>query len=153
MDRPLKFKRVFEYDNGDITMEPWGAIDYENKSVEDFSAFKSPAHITGAYPIADIQYIGMNDRYNKEIYEGDILRVLAEDGNYNILVVEYGTARRMVSAANGSGELIKVDIPCFFFRHTKSRNKTFPIVLNHKNLHDLDMLEIIGNIFENPEML
>ena len=93
------------------------------------------------------QFTGLLDKQGKEIYEGDILTILAEDSKINKLVVKYGIARREMK----SGWI--VDIPCFYFDLMGANFKAFPIVKNYKGKHDLTMLEIIGNIWENPELL
>ena len=46
-----------------------------------------------------------------------------------------------------------VDIPSFYFDLIGGNFKAFPIVKNYKGVHDLTMLEIIGNRFENPELM
>ena len=95
-----------------------------------------------------MQYIGMKDKNEKEIYEGDITRIPAEDGGVNAFVVKYGIARRDMKSG------WTVDIPCFYFDliHEK-KFKAFPIVKNFKGVHDLTMMEITGNIYENPELI
>ena len=45
-----------------------------------------------------------------------------------------------------------VDIPSFYFDSMNSNFKAFPIVKNYMGVHDLTMLEIIDNIYENPEL-
>jgi len=35
----------------------------------------------------------------------------------------------------------------------KGYRKTNPIVKNYCGKHDLEIIEVIGNIFENPELL
>lgn len=95
------------------------------------------------------QFIGLKDMVGREIYEGDILEILAENQEINRLVIKFGLARRRMY-------IDVVDIPCFYFEliTTDVKNtKTFPIVINWNGVHDLDMLQVIGNIYENPELL
>lgn len=93
------------------------------------------------------QYTGLKDKNGKEIYEGDVTRILNEYEDYNTHIVKYGIAQRQM--ANG----YIVDIPGFYFEHTDSGFKSFPIVYNYNQKHDLEMLEVIGNIFENQGLL
>ena len=46
----------------------------------------------------------------------------------------------------------EVDIPCFYFDVIGAAFKAFPIVENYAGLHDLVMLQIVGNIYTNPEL-
>ena len=94
-----------------------------------------------------MQYTGLHDKNGIEIYEGDILRIKAENGKWNILVVKYGIARREMKSG------WTVDIPSFYFDLVGADFKAFPIVKNYKGKHDLTMLEVIGDIYSNPELL
>jgi uncharacterized phage protein (TIGR01671 family) len=76
-----------------------------------------------------LQFTGLKDKNNKEIYEGDIVEINFNDGlNPNrICRVEWG---------HHGWEL--------FYKNSNER----PAYYNH-----FDGLIIIGNIFENPELL
>ena len=80
-----------------------------------------------SYPESDwqiMQYTGLKDKNGKEIYEGDIGRW--PSGNNSI--IEWDSDRG-----------------CFTANHTDGRGGRFGIVTSY--------VEIIGNIFENPELL
>uniref|UniRef100_A0A6M3XJK2 Putative YopX protein n=1 Tax=viral metagenome TaxID=1070528 RepID=A0A6M3XJK2_9ZZZZ len=94
-----------------------------------------------------MQYTGLKDKNGKEIYEGDITSIQAEDGKINKFIVRFGIAQRIMQ----TGWL--VDIPSFYFDLIGGDFKAFPIVINYKGKHDLEMMKIIGNIYENPEIL
>lgn len=72
-----------------------------------------------------MQFTGLHDKYDKEIYEGDILAVISNGAPHEVFWEENGWS----IAPNGNRER----------PHT-----TF--------LHDGEM-EIIGNIYQNPELL
>lgn len=94
--------------------------------------------IQGEYPTIPImQYTGLNDKNGKDIYEGDIVNL----GLKNTFTVEL---------KNGS----------FILRHTKIKeiDDTFKVWGNLSRVEDIDLkfnlkIEVIGNIYENPELL
>ncbi len=94
-----------------------------------------------------MQYAGVKDKNGKKIYEGDITEILAEDNKMNRFIVKYGVIQRKMA----SGWL--VGIPSFYFDLIDGNFKAFPIVVNYKGIHDLEIMEVIGNIYENPELL
>lgn len=94
-----------------------------------------------------MQYTGLHDKAGKEIYEGDLVEILAEDENINRFTVKYGIARRQMDTG------WVCDIPSFYFEHISNGFKAYPIAFNYKGMHDLQMMEVIGNIYENPELV
>lgn len=91
-----------------------------------------------------MQSTGTYDKNKKEIYEGDVIKLVNEDNETIRVLCEFGTARR-----NINGNL--VDITGFYFK-LESGFKSFPIVENYLGKHDLELFEIIGNVYETPEL-
>ena len=91
-----------------------------------------------------MQYFGKKDKKDKEIYAEDIINLINENGESINVVCEFGIARRKIF------ENI-VDITGFYFKLPNGK-KTFPIVNNYCGKHDLELFEVIGNTFENPEL-
>lgn len=84
------------------------------------------------------QYVGLKDKNGKEIYEGDILQM-------------FNTGR---CVANNQGEadmlyLVKYDNLKFEFKVIKGQLMEYCGYLTEKPLERI----VIGNIFENPELL
>ncbi|MDO4720942.1 MAG: YopX family protein [Peptostreptococcaceae bacterium] len=80
-----------------------------------------------------IQYTGLKDRNGQEICEGDVLKAIdieLEDGFF----------------IGGFAGYVEWDAPAFVFK--SGRNGEYADPLNHT-----DEFDVIGNIFENPELL
>jgi len=85
-----------------------------------------------------MQYTGLHDRNGKEVYEGDIVRITGEYVN---------------PITNSSYPIHRVQMVCWESKK-KVRGNLFAgfIGLNFGIAHTIK-IEVIGNIFENPELL
>jgi uncharacterized phage protein (TIGR01671 family) len=92
------------------------------------------------------QFTGLHDKNGKEIYEGDICSLITENGVKINVVCRFGSAHRLLA----SGCLC--DIVGFYFQRDDDL-KSFPIVCNYKGVHDTKIMEVIGNIHDNPDLL
>lgn len=155
-NRPLKFKAVMQrYDGVMYVSDGYGAdssflsylFDFENdrwdKFLETITTEQrfielfpdEDEHLKGWTHIANIQYTGKNDKHNKEIYEGFLLQSFFDDGEIHEVIwheesASFRVATYMDNLWGGSfGELFFMD-----------------------DLHE-DCNEIVGNIYENPELL
>lgn len=79
-----------------------------------------------------MQYTGLKDKNGKEIYEGDIVKY-----NYNNQVYQDVYAKVEYSIA---GFRLNAD---YISRHLS----------RHLRIADTDYYEVVGNIYENPELL
>ena len=82
-------------------------------------------------------WTGLQDSGKKDIYEGDIIRVWFHDNVYYDHEVYYG---------------IKYDYPAFDLRPSMCDdcNSLQAIIIDSCN--DIERIEVIGNIYENPEL-
>ncbi|CIQ79015.1 phage protein [Streptococcus pneumoniae] len=109
-----------------------------------------------AYPdeIELMQSTGLFDRNGKEIFEGDILKFNDEWNEY----CHEGYVDGSVEGVNYV-EVVRSEI-CFEFGKTKYPDSSLFILMEDEQLNFKDFIksedfefEIIGNIYENPELL
>lgn len=96
-----------------------------------------------------MDWTGLKDKEGKDIYEADIIKLVNADGEIIHAVCEYGIVRREVVGMIGP---IEVDIPCFYFKLPNGK-KSFPITKNYTGGHDLELFEVVGDIYTAPELL
>ena len=103
-------------------------IDFNNGNVNDVDFYNQEIHF--GFSTILLQYTGLKDKNGTEIYEGDIL---TDHGDEGPLYVEYSNERAM---------FVFVD-------------KFDPFgVTSYSTLQiSYEQFEVIGNIYENPELL
>ena len=77
-----------------------------------------------------LQYTGLKDKNGKEIYEGDVVRIWADPKDYN--------------GYKGHNYIGVVEWDEFILGF---------ILSDGHGLKDFEFIEIVGNIYENPELL
>ncbi len=117
------FSDMFIRTNEDIYEEAGIKYDTPNLEVERVN--------TGRYEI--MQYTGLKDKNGKEIYEGDIITT---DLERYYLIVEYRNGAFMLNCNDGEEDYYDI-----FFGTSEEPKKVYKYG------------EVIGNIYENPELL
>lgn len=87
-----------------------------------------------------MQYTGLKDKNGKEIYEGDIVKIHKHSYDYGFKEDEIGQIKFLDGA--------------FGFYREKTKNEYYFNDLSTENGYgELEYYEVIGNIYENPELL
>lgn len=125
------------YNNGAILSVDLGYIDHD-WSIMGYHWFNSQKTNK---PLTLQQFTGLIDRNGKDIYEGDIVRVTAS-GNPNTNDIDYTAKIEWYNEGFS------------FYVKFKSGGASHSYGLNYKSIyHTNSAIEIIGNVFENPELL
>lgn len=123
--RDIKFRAKLSYAND------WVYGSLVRDSLTDRYDIRDVARIY--YPVSNptiCEYVGLKDRNGKEIYEGDIVdAVFEEDG----VIIRN---RAQVVFDNG----------CWVIKWQEFKNTDYLY-------DDIEWLEVIGNIYDNPELL
>lgn len=90
-----------------------------------------------------MQYTGLKDKNGKEIYEGDVLMSEADEG---IAVVSYNA-----DMARFEIEIFAYDI--FTGENSEEVESDTLSVVDSYEFRDWNGAEVIGNIYENPDLL
>jgi hypothetical protein len=103
-------------------------IDIDNQTIFFYWFGDYDGHFENFNKIDLMQYTGLKDKNNKEIYEGDIVKLRA---NHGIGVVKYYD-----------------EWGAFVVEYVKSK----PLAVLGMHYYKED-IEILGNIYENPELM
>ena len=123
--REIKYRIPWRNSDGSFSgFTYWGRIDHKNEPSAE--CFTSPGQWGGRRAGSDEQFTGLRDKNGKEIYEGDIVRDMHpfEKNRHSDEVVEYE-----------GGGFSPIAIPGW------------------EGTPQVEYLEVIGNIHENPELL
>ena len=96
------------------------------------------------------QYTGLTDKNGDKIFEGDILLLKISDGSIRHFVVEWANENRILKSLKGfqhDNNPIRISGWCFNWEG----NRLYPSVID--GVPDNERMEIVGNVYDNPELL
>lgn len=89
------------------------------------------------------------DKNKTPIYEGDILKIKIENTFERILVCKYGKFQKNIIAIDGEKHVAEME--GFYFLAKDIFKYLVPLIKN--GIADTEKMKIIGNIYENPELM
>ena len=117
--------------------------DYENNRQE----------IIGAYfeDIELMEYTGLKDKNGKEIYEGDVVKLIHT--GIEISADRLEDLKRFVGIIkyeNGIFKIVRTEKSLIESKYFEMEQKKVSEIFIYSKLYDL---EVVGNIYENPELI
>lgn len=136
----LKF-RAFNKITKEFVENANGIRDYSNIEGDDgikfcFHSFKTLYTVQNKSDWEFMQYIGITDSNKKEIFEGDILKNTYKSSEDDKTLFDY----------------TYVEYDPFFAGYVMKRNKENNITFFDSINWDKEKLEVVGNIYQNPEL-
>lgn len=104
-----------------------------------------------------MQYVGINDKHGKKIFDSDILKVKTKHGFNSQLLEEYAQTNKL-DTINGIGNhfvgIVRLDfLRGLMFENPKNGYQE-PMFSRYKNLEKLHSgIEVIGNIYQDKHLL
>ncbi|MBF0649157.1 hypothetical protein IR083_10025 [Dysgonomonas sp. GY75] len=139
--------RVFKTDkDGNVTLYGYERLTGVSGTVWERKSHPNGLWVKGVFGKGlRSRFSGHFDKSRNEIYEGDILELINEVSIKIQVTCRFGHAHREVYGTN-------VDIIGFYFELPNGK-KSFPVIDNYVGKHDCQIMEIVGNIYENKEYL
>lgn len=96
------------------------------------------------------QYTGMIDKNKNKIFEGDILKHILSDGTIVYFIIKWCTISRKLMPIKGfiyDDNEVQLNGWTFIWK----KFALYPSIID--NIPDNERMEIVGNIYDNPELV
>ena len=140
----------------EIKFKAWDKLNKEMFNVEimDFQerkVYKDTVSYRKFNDIELMQYTGLKDKNEKEIYEGDVVKLVHT--GIEISADRLEDLKRFVGIIkyeNGIFKIVKTEKSLIESKYFEMEQKKVSEIFIYSKLYDL---EVVGNIYENPELL
>lgn len=132
-----------EWVKGDLIHEPFGTC---IQSVKNGCRRKYKV-----YGATICQYTGLTDKNGKKIWENDITKLVLPDGEIRYFKVSFQKViRKVLCHPDFDDYVAKVELNAICFEW--NGYELFPCI-DENGLSDVSKMEVVGNIFDNPELM
>ncbi|WP_336161685.1 YopX family protein [Fusobacterium polymorphum] len=140
----------------EIKFRAWDKLNKEMFNVEIINfqerrVYKDTVSYRKFEDIELIQYTELKDKNNKEIYEGDVVKLVHT--GIEISADRLEDLKRFVGIIkyeNGIFKIVKTEKSLIESKYFEMEQKKVSEIFIYSKLYDL---EVVGNIYENPELL
>lgn len=141
----IKFRQKVINEHGIKVFHYWGIMD--NGSF--IAPIESANHTYWVALENSEKYTGLHDKYNTKIYEGDIVRILYTDWASKSADDPRTLEQYLIDKSMLAEVVFNEDCYCLKIKDKKYGDYSFCSIFPGK----YGFIEVIGNIYENPELL
>ncbi|MEG0259437.1 MAG: YopX family protein [Lysinibacillus sp.] len=136
---------IFEYDGRED--EPFT---FAFDDTDTFYDENNEKQMKGTMSFVPLYFTGLTDRYDKELYDGDITTLEVEGETRHFKVAIKTVVRELLSHPSFADDTAKIVITGVVFEWNDF--ELFPCV-DENGVPDNKRMKKVGNIYENPELL
>lgn len=116
-----------------------------------FEDFDEQNGIFEVDPSTICQYTGLTDKNGRKIWENDITKLVLPDGEIRYFKVSFQKViRKVLCHPDFDDYVAKVELNAICFEW--NGYELFPCI-DENGLSDVSKMEVVGNIFDNPELM